>query len=279
MKAFFLLLLMFYSCSNQEEKDAELNEVLLQNEIYSKELLYFYEDEFYNKREKNPFRIEENLKWQNIGYKIVDKYKEIHNKIDTIGSKFITDSLEQKFKQTILYSRNIILNNIEDPYQIEQTKKDLEIILQKDSINFYRRLSFYKNIEQKPLIIKLIKESLISSNVKLIEYCLSLTPSSTCGYSKHSLIVSSDKEIVSKGQTLTILAGIGELSNKTKPKFFINGEKIEYNQDLIVEKKIKASNKAGTYKVQVKVTEELLDRTTKTSTKTLTYKVVDTICN
>ncbi len=189
---------MLYSCSNQKEKDAELNEVLLQNENYSKELFYFYEDEFYNKREKNPFRSEENLKWQNIGYKIIEKYKEIHNKIDTIGSEFITDSLEQKFKQTILFSKNIIVNNIENPYQIEQTKKDFEILLQKDSINFFRRMSIYKNSEQKPISVRLIKESLISSNVKLVGYCLNLTPMSPCGYTKHSLIVNSDKEIVSK---------------------------------------------------------------------------------
>jgi len=151
----------------------------------------------------------------------------------------------------------------------------LPALTKNDSINLSNRINQYTPTKIK---LKLINESLISTNLKLLSYCLSQAPSNLCGYSKHSLIVSIDKEVLQKGQNLKILAGVGELSNKTRPQFFVNGKKVNYNQDLIAESNIQVPNKIGSYQVQVKVVEKEPNGETRTSEKTIHYKVVDTLC-
>jgi hypothetical protein len=278
----FLILGVFFSCSLNnktiEIEKSEFDNLIKINQEYSKELYNYYDSEFLFKKEKNPFARSEITKWENISHDISNEFSKLDMFVDLQKDDIVFDSTFIQFQKIIFLLEDKILDSIDNPIQYENTSFFFENHINKDFEEIKKRV---KNSNSKSSIDvkkEVIKSSFNYTKNKLLSYCLSIAPSSLCSYEKYSLIANTNKDIVLKGEDIRVIAGVGEFSNKTKPKFYINGEYVKYNEDLFVDKRIKAPNKKGEYKIHIKVIEENLNGKTEVIQKILKYNVVDSLC-
>lgn len=180
----------------------------------------------------------------------------LSNKINT-HIKFLRDSLFEKS-----YSAEWQHWLSDQPSQI-QTEKLKYHLATKSKGKFNVHLSRIQNI-------------LIQMELRTITWCNLQTMSLHESYDAFNAIIGQNAKVLRVGDSLEIVAGIGEFSKKPA-QFVINGKVIETNKMGMAAYKQKTGQKPGTYSIPVIISYQNLDGEMMKRTFDIEYTLVDKV--
>lgn len=287
----FFVLILINSCQNKYDSDIEnqVNELIKLNEEnlkiigYNKYIFDDIKEQSYSEEWKKNIDI-----WKKRYEKINDNSKGFIEHIDfqikvceTDENYKIDKSIIQKLYSTYIYKNNEIWKDSIIPSRIKEfIARDISKINYDDSIRFYKCFNLInENNSNNLVLLNLLKSYFLNSKTGYQSYILNTTPSKMrcLQYDKFAAVAAIDRSVVLKNQIIEISAGIGSFDDKSKPTISIQNKFIELT-DGIATLKIKAPNKAGTYRIPVVIDFTTTSGEQKRETRMIEYKVVDTIC-
>jgi hypothetical protein len=270
-----LFSLFISSCENNKEKEIvfliDSNNKLLEELI--KNTKYEFDYEIFNKRITV---INEIQKWKSKCNSINVIHKSI---IDTNNIQdFELPQLIELNEKTLSKVKYILFDQIEDSIIYLNLNSRFNEI-NKNDLKKLDEISSKKLSES--IKTKLLYNFFLFKNYQFTKFCIESIPRrfNCFGINRDNVITSLDKNIVTKGQTITLFAGIGQFNDNKNPIFYINNKKVSLNEEGIVEYKFIAPNKKGTQELPIKIIQEELDGSYTTTLKIIKYNIVDTICN
>jgi len=121
-----------------------------------------------------------------------------------------------------------------------------------------------------------IQNILIQMELRTITWCNLQTMSLHESYDAFNAIIGQNSKVLQVGDSLEIVAGIGEFSRKPA-QFVINGKVIETNTMGVAAHKYKTEQKPGTYSIPVLINYQNLEGKKTERTFNIEYTLVDTV--
>lgn len=272
MKNLIVFLLFIYSCQTKDDENISL--LIQQNnqliERATQDINYAYDD------------FKEDNAYQNI--LVINRWQNKGHKIDSILKLHYRSAEKNKFKDIFKLHKNlepkilsVILDQEDYPLRIESYKNEIPHFFEKDSHSLYQLLNSKCTDSTKALLIQNFYNL---KTLKLLTYCQENTPRKMrcLYYEKFASVAVIDKNIAIAGQKLTLLAGVGQFTDKTRPSFILNDKINIPITDGIAQYSFYADKRVGKHKMKLKIIETKQDGSITTNIKEVEYETVDTIC-
>jgi hypothetical protein len=105
------------------------------------------------------------------------------------------------------------------------------------------------------VVLNKLKNDILNTSAMLMDHC-SFQVGMVDGpgfYTRYSAIAVLNSSYVKRGQTIEVMAGMGEFSFSRKPRVTINGNEVKLDEDAIAVHRFKADGKPGKHSLIVKI--------------------------
>lgn len=288
-RMFVVALVVLMGCKDSDKNSSlifeELNESLERsNEVIgdlTKAVLFDLEG-----KTRAPETAEQALVWFSAADSIYSKAEYLVSFLEGLKSNLKQNRIEigprtsnELYKKLKIFKDEISKRNSEfkSHYNINAEILDEEI---KGESEFYKINFLGKGISEKSTALLRIENNILVVTNSIITYCNHQVSSHRCVIvERFEAIASANSTVLKRGQEMIIQAGVGVFSLRGNPSFEINGVAIQPNENGVGEYKLKIRNKAGDYKVHVKVKYTNAGGILETLEKDIEYTVIDVSLN
>jgi hypothetical protein len=215
---------------------------------------------------------------KSAGLKLMDLKEEYdESNIDAVAKTLTGANSPEKIIKKLYQYKNDVL--AVDPELNETFGKNIVIISRQYQTIYNKENAAADLFKDIPVLAAIVLLRRFQNNIKNIEenfirFCFYKIPSGSCGFQIIQPLISQSSSIVSKGEKIKIVAGIGAYSVTINPKIIIDGKKFETSEtDGIAESEFIAPDKKGKYSKTVSIEFTGIDGKRHTSSRIITYTV------
>ncbi len=255
-----ILSISFFACNNSSKTDraiiAAMEESLVSSNKYlhvsTQSVLASLEDKM-----SDPVTHEKAKVWFPKAEKIQDLSEKLHSYIEKLKGKKVDKETAitlfekiQGYKTDILSTDSLIKETFEPYIKID----NLTAPAGATKASFFA--SFLKNASSSSVTAFLgkLQNSVKVTENKIVVFCHEQVPNAFCGLSSYvSAIIGQSSKIVTQGDVIEIIAGVGSFERRTNPEITINEKLITLNDYGNARYQLKANNKPGNYSIPVRI--------------------------
>lgn len=216
---------------------------------------------------------------KNSGLQLVNNSEVFDEQNSAVVEKVLTgnNSAENIISRLYKYKNDVLSV---DPELNEVFGKNITVISSQYQTTDYKKAnaagSLFNDIPclAAIIILRRFQNNIINIECEFILFCLNKIPTRGCGFQIIHPLITQSSSIVSRGEKIKIIAGIGAYSITVKPRIIIDGKKIESSEtEGFVEYELKVSDQPGKYSTPVLIEFTGPDGQRHSSKNLITYTV------